>query len=501
VTRPAAPTAQKDTKQKVIMDISHITGPVNASPLGTTPNSGRRTTSSSSARPTRRTALLAVGSLLAAATLNATATGASAAPVVSPAHITIHVDAGSSTTNTAPNGVTYAASTGFTGGRAGSLPSAAVSGALGNTIMRTTWVGMTSWRGTVPNGTYDVSLHMSENYWNSASMRLFSAKAENVTMFTNLDVYATAGAKKQLTKTVRVNVTDGAVDIYWTPAKDMPVVSAIDVTPINLATPPAPTNPSAFPTATSVGWKTTGVTLKTYTGPNEITVAGTIIDGADITVPLIVSANNVTIRNSRITSPTAWYSVRQYPEFSHLTLDHVEIVNKAGEHPDWAIYAGPYLTVRSSLIHGMQRGVYASSNMTITGSYLDDFDNPSTSHAQAILSSGNVHNVTLTNNTLGCHTNLCTAALSIFPETWTGGPNDTWMIDHNQLNGGSYAIYAGYTASAGESPNTNMTFINNVFGTKYYPTCGEFGRVGSWSNVTSNRWNNNTTQTGQIVLP
>ena len=84
----------------------------------------------------------------------------------------------------------------------------------------------------------------------------------------------------------------------------------------------------------------------------------------------------------------------------------------------------------------MQRGIYASNNMTVRNSYLDDFDNPSTSHAQAILSSGNIHNVTLTNNTFGCGTGMCTAALSIFPETWTGGPNDHWLIDHNQLNGG-----------------------------------------------------------------
>jgi Domain of unknown function (DUF4082) len=265
---------------------------------------------------------------------------------------------------------------------------------------------------------------------------------------------------------------------------------------------PSQTTPMVgFPTRNNVGWQVTGATLRPYDGPNEITQDGTVIDGADITVPLIVSANNVTIMNSRITSPTAWYVIRQYPEFSHLTLENVELVNQSGEHPDWAIFAGPYLTVNRSLIHGMQRGIYASPNMTVTNSYLDDFDNPSTSHAQAILTSGNVHNVTLTNNTFGCGTNMCTAALSIFPETWTGGPNSNWTIDHNLLNGGSYALYAGDTDADGESPNTNMTFTNNVFGDKYFATSGEFGYVGSWSVDPSNVWANNTNASGDIVLP
>ena len=254
-----------------------------------------------------------------------------------------------------------------------------------------------------------------------------------------------------------------------------------------------------FPTSSNVGWQVTGTVLRPYTGPNEITQDGTVIDGADITEPLIVSANNVTIRNSRISSPTAWYVIRQYPEFSHLTLENVELVNQPDEHPDWAIFAGPYLTVDNSLIHGMQRGIYASANMTVTNSYLDDFDNPSTSHAQAILTSGNVNNVTLYNNTLGCGTNMCTAALSIFPENWTGGPNDNWMIDHNLLNGGSYAIYAGDTDSDGERPNTHMTFVNNTFGDKYFPTSGEFGYVGSWSVDPSNVWSNNTNVNGDVI--
>ena len=323
-------------------------------------------------------------------------------------------------------------------------------------------------------------------------------------------VYSRGGVQVPATRYSYLFVVDLLV-VSTTPIAIAPIAPAPTPTPTVTPTPtptptatptptPTPTVSSqGFPTSTNVGWQVTGVTLKPYNGPNEITVDGTVIDGADISTPLIVSANNVTIKNSRITSPTDWYVIRQYPEYSHLTLTNVELVNQAGEHPDWAIYAGPYLTVTDSLIHGMQRGIYATNNMTVSHSYLDDFDNPSTSHAQAILSSGNIHNVTLTNNTLGCSTNLCTAALSIFPETWTGGPNDHWLIDHNQLNGGSYALYAGYSASSGESPNTYLTVTNNTFGGQYFETCGEFGYVASWSDVPSNVWSNNINSTGQEI--
>jgi hypothetical protein len=309
-------------------------------------------------------------------------------------------------------------------------------------------------------------------------------------------VYSSAGAAVPATKYSYLFIVDLLV------AAPVSTPSTPTPTPPSSTTTGSTTDPSVFPSAATVGWRVTGAALTPYRGPNEITQDGTVIDGADITVPLIISANNVTIRNSRVTSPTDWYVIRQYPEYSHLTLQNVELVNQSGAHPDWAIYAGPYLTVTNSLIHGMQRGIYASDNMTVSNSYLDDFDNPSTSHAQAILSSGNIHNVRLTNNTLGCGTNMCTAALSIFPETWTGGPNDHWFIDHNLLNGGSYALYAGYSASSGESPNTYMTFTNNTFGAKYFPTCGEYGYVASWSDVPTNVWSNNINAVGgQISAP
>ncbi len=291
-----------------------------------------------------------------------------------------------------------------------------------------------------------------------------------------------------------------------------PVVIGVPAAPIVTPTPtpvvtPTPTpvvtpSPSSsvvgFPSASTTGWRLTGTTLRPYTGPTYITVDGTVIDGADIASDVVVAASNVTIRNSRISAPTTYYAVRQYPEFSNLTLDHVEITGQPGAAADRAVYAGSNLVVNASYIHGTQRGISATNGMRVTNSFVGQFDNQSGNHASAIGSSGAISNVTISNNSLSCDTNLCSSAISMYPEV---GPNDNWVIDHNLLNGGAYCMYAGYTPSAGELPNTHLTVTNNVFGSALFPECGQYGPVASWSDVASNTWANNTNGNGQPVQP
>jgi hypothetical protein len=244
------------------------------------------------------------------------------------------------------------------------------------------------------------------------------------------------------------------------------------------------------PSPQSVGWTASGITtLKPYRGPLMITKSGTVLDGVDITGSIVIAANNVTIRRSRISSTTDWYAVRQYPEFHGLKLSYTEVTALPGAVPDMALSAGTNAALDHVYIHGMQRGVFVTSGMSITNSYLDDFVNNSDSHAQAILALGRTNHVRIINNVLGCGTNMCTAALSVFPEQ---GANTDWVIDSNVLNGGSFAVYLGYSPQNGEHPNTNIRFTNNVFGTKYWPTSGQYGPVASWSNVPSNTWANNS---------
>src|SRR6478736_2780459 len=54
-----------------------------------------------------------------------------------------------------------------------------------------------------------------------------------------------------------------------------------------------------FPDATNSGVPA-GTLLKKYTGPQAIQTTGTVLDGYDFPQSVVVAADNVTIRNSRI---------------------------------------------------------------------------------------------------------------------------------------------------------------------------------------------------------
>jgi Domain of unknown function (DUF4082) len=294
-----------------------------------------------------------------------------------------------------------------------------------------------------------------------------------------------------------------------TPAPSTPTpTKPVPTTPAPTPSTPAPPPPSSgFPTTTSTGYAASDVgALKPYTGPTIITTAGTVIDGADIKSTLVIRANNVTIKRSRILAPTSDFAIQQASGYSGMTLSYIELAPQSGQHPDRAIASfGTNMTIDHIYVHGTQRGIATGRGTQVTNSYVDDLDNSSGNHATAVMSIGGIRDVVLRGNTFGCGTGQCSSAMSVYPETNFGGPNDNWTIDGNLFNGGSYCVYLGYTPP--ESPNTNMRVTNNSFGTKYSSKCGDFGPVASWSWSTGNTWTNNVwyapgvAKNGTLVTP
>ena len=260
-----------------------------------------------------------------------------------------------------------------------------------------------------------------------------------------------------------------------------------------------------LPTTQTTGWQGVGIaTLSVFSGSATITTPGAVIDGKLIQGALVIDAPNVTITRSRIEAPTGNFAIYETADGCGLTLDHVEITAAAGAHPDRAVRPANNMVMNHVYIHGTQRGVAAANGMVVVNSYLDDFDNPSLNHASAIGSSGNVHNVIVRNNVLGCGTQLCSSAMSVYPEQ---GPNTDWVVTGNRFNGGGYCLYMGFNAAAGESPNTNLTVTDNSFGTKYSQNCGQYGPLASWSWSAGNVWSNNRwaapgqAKDGSVVVP
>jgi hypothetical protein len=154
----------------------------------------------------------------------------------------IRIDAGSwKTSVTAADGTSYARSSGFTGGRAGSVATTPVTGRLGDAVLRTGWIGMSAWSAAVPDGTYLVTLAMAETYWRAPGKRVFSATAEGQSFFTDLDIYAEAGRSTELDRSILVAVSDGRLDLGFVARVDLPAVAAITVEPAVAEESPSPT--------------------------------------------------------------------------------------------------------------------------------------------------------------------------------------------------------------------------------------------------------------------
>ncbi len=256
-----------------------------------------------------------------------------------------------------------------------------------------------------------------------------------------------------------------------------------------------------FPDATCTGWQHTGVTLQPYMGPEVITVDGTVIDGKDVSGILVVEANNVTIKRSRIRGNSYWLLL--YASGKNLVVEDTEIsrANSCLGKQD-ACLADYGIEVRSSggvsisrvNISNVTSGIHLGSNAVVQDSFVHDLVNISgEDHNDAIISNGGTSKVVIRHNALEVPMNQ-TTPLAMYQDF---GINDDWLVDNNLLNGGGYCMYPG--GSNGKF-NTNLRVINNHFGKKFYPSCGYFGASIHWDGRPDQLWSGNVWDDGSGTL-
>ncbi|MGA9120118.1 MAG: malectin domain-containing carbohydrate-binding protein, partial [Bacteroidota bacterium] len=127
------------------------------------------------------------------------------------------------------------------------LPSNPVSGTTEPAIYRTVVHGISGYKVRVPNGTYNVTLKMMEDRFASAGKRVFSAKVEGQTLFTNLDLFQQAGLLKAYDVVASsVVVEDNIVDIWLGAQTDSTTLAGIVID--RLAGPTGVRDQPGFPT-------------------------------------------------------------------------------------------------------------------------------------------------------------------------------------------------------------------------------------------------------------
>jgi len=129
-------------------------------------------------------------------------------------------------------GNVWEAEKGFEGGQTIDHTSLQVTGTTEPGLYRAEHYSMDSWSYKVPNGTYIVKLHFSEDYdgVTDPSGRIFSFDVQGQ-KFKDFSPWKKAGAQyKAYVETVKdVKVTDGQIKITFTPQAENPQINAIEI--------------------------------------------------------------------------------------------------------------------------------------------------------------------------------------------------------------------------------------------------------------------------------
>jgi hypothetical protein len=237
-------------------------------------------------------------------------------------------------------------------------------------------------------------------------------------------------------------------------------------------TPPA----TAWPDASNTGAKGT---LAKQSGDLTITTAGTTLQNVDIAGTVTVRADNVTLKNVKVSSGGFWVV---YNYGKNLTVTDATLTGTADTQ---ASLAGDNITATRVNISGAGDGAKLGSNSSLVDSYIHDLGGAAQgAHNDGIELTGAV-NSKVTHNTI-LNSNGQTSAIMLSEYYGTGNANV--LVQNNLLGGGGFTLYGGY--ESGKTLKTGLSVKDNQFTTRFFATSGYYGPVAYWDS--RNTWSGNT---------
>lgn len=236
-----------------------------------------------------------------------------------------------------------------------------------------------------------------------------------------------------------------------------------------------------FPNAAS-----TGVPSGTRLKPSDklvITEDNTVIDGLHVDGTITIDADNVTVRNTLVQSPTDMYPIKVTPGSTGALIEDVEIDNEGGT--GIGIYLQGTATIRNADIHSAEDGIrIQADDVVVEDSYIHDLQPYEGGHHDSIqIRSGD--NVTIRRNNLQAYVaSLDTplnASLQIGSLAGTD-PITNLRVIGNLMNGGNYTINGG---RKGDTDSAH--YADNRFGRDYrYGAVANLQDGSTWDD--SNVW-------------
>jgi hypothetical protein len=156
-----------------------------------------------------------------------------ATPASAPAPMAIRIKAGLSTSLTNSDGTVWLADQNFADGETVERPDIQVANTTEPELYKSEHYSMTSFSRPVPNGKYTVKLHFAETYEGvtDKGQRVFSFNVQGQD-FKDFDVFDKAGgALRAYVMTIPVDVTNGKLDITFTPNIENPEINGIEIIP------------------------------------------------------------------------------------------------------------------------------------------------------------------------------------------------------------------------------------------------------------------------------
>ena len=243
---------------------------------------------------------------------------------------------------------------------------------------------------------------------------------------------------------------------------------------------PTPDPVPVFPDENSTGVPD-DVTLTPSEGL-EITEDGTVVDGLHVRGRVVVSADDVVIRNTLVQSGSSLSPIHVTREASGVLIEDVEVDNLGGTGIGIVLQGSA--TVRRVDIHSAEDGIRISADdVTIEDSYIHDLSRMPDGHHDCIqIRSG--RNVTIRGNSLQSYVaetdDPMNAAIQI--GSLSGDEQiANLLVIGNLMNGGNYTVNGG-----GRDEVESARYSRNRFGPDF-----RYGVVGNLQNSVwedSNVW-------------
>lgn len=215
-----------------------------------------------------------------------------------------------------------------------------------------------------------------------------------------------------------------------------------------------------WPDSTNTGVPS-GVTL-TASGGFTASTAGATYSALNITGQVHITANNVTLKNSKVTYAILGFVVNIDDGVTGTIVKNTEI-NGVGTGNDGSCgIAGPG-TFTANNIYNVENGICPTTGATtIQDNYIHTLVASGSPHYDGIQMDGNMTNVTISHNTIYNANNAVSATMvdNYF------GPISNITINNNILLGGGYSAYCDGSFTA--NVPSNIQYTNNHFGGAVY---------------------------------